>query len=246
MREILLDIIDQLFPRHCLICDRRTRKVPLCATCTPRILKIEIPRCKICFSASAETPCELCQHLPLPIIETRFLWSYEDKTRDFVRTLKYRPSFALAMHAALLLRSTLPFLNLSKRYDLIIPVPSSRQSEFLRGFNLCNLLAQAAGKELAVPVSAPLIHRGKRAPQASLPLKERTRGIRSLFQLKNSVVAGKRVLLVDDVITTGATSVTAALTLREGGAQSVSVLALARSPSWDEFRVQIHRSLPPR
>ncbi len=115
--------------------------------------------------------------------------------------------------------------------DLIVPLPLHRSRKRARGFNQAALLASSLARLVALPcVEVALARTRPTEPQVSLSDSERWRNVRNAFQcLKPDLVAGKRVLLVDDVMTTGATIRSASLALLEAGARRVSLLTVARA-----------------
>lgn len=138
-------------------------------------------------------------------------------------------------------------------WDAIVPMPASAHSRAVRGFNQCEVIAtQLRGAALRSPStgSAPplermiLRHHGGRPAQASLGLKQRMRNVRQLFSAGSGAV-GKRVLLVDDVITSGATVWAASVALLEAGAHSVELFTLARGAAWHESRAALQASATP-
>jgi ComF family protein len=115
-------------------------------------------------------------------------------------------------------------------YDVIIPVPLHWRRLYWRGFNQAALLARALAHKMALPVDASSLLRTRATvPQTAQSSGERRRNIKGAFAVRRpDRVAGKRVLLVDDVITTGATVDECARVLKASGARAVDVFALAR------------------
>jgi ComF family protein len=175
----------------------------------------------------------------------RFLWNYEKEARDLLVTVKYKPSYALAKFVTAALATAFDTLYPLYHWDTIVSIPASRQSRQVRPFNLGAMLARQVAdhlkttRPLALENSA-ITHRGYRAPQASLQPEERFSNVRNAFSIRDNVVSEKRVLLVEDVVTTGATTNVVTNLLLSHGAISVDVVCLARSPSWNEFRQSIH------
>ena len=151
----------------------------------------------------------------------------EDVVREMVYGLKYRNQRASAPELGRLMATHLQSDPLPT--DVLMPVPLHVRRERERGYNQSDLLAREVSKHARVPVSTQVLHRIRdTAPQVSMSSpEERRRNIEGAFEC-TSQVHGQRVLLIDDVVTTGATMSACAGPLKEAGASSVWGLALAR------------------
>lgn len=157
--------------------------------------------------------------------------------------MKYRPSEALARHAGELLVEAFSSLEINPDWDFIVPMPISGESLKTRLFNQSLTIARKVAKRTATPVvSSILNHHGKHLSQTTLLHKERIRNVEGSFTVQGNILSGKRLLLIDDVLTTGATAGAATSALLTAGADSVDVITLARSHAWTEWRYRIHRS----
>ena len=113
--------------------------------------------------------------------------------------------------------------------DVIVPVPLTRRRLRDRGFNQAAILAEQLPGAVGAPVVADALSREERAAQSTLNAAERIQNLRGAFAIHNAAaIRDKRVLLVDDVVTTGATVSACADTLAQAGAKRISVLAFAR------------------
>jgi ComF family protein len=116
-----------------------------------------------------------------------------------------------------------------RQFDAVVPVPLHWRRRWTRGFNQSELLAQAIARRCGAPVVNALTRRRATSAQAGLTHAARRQNVAHAFQARPSRrIEGKRVLLIDDVMTTGATAAACARALRRAGAQSVTLLALAR------------------
>jgi predicted amidophosphoribosyltransferase len=178
----------------------------------------------------------------------RYIWEYEGIARDFIRAMKYQPSPYLAYLAGEFLAQHLPLLFPSPSWDLVIPVPSSPAMLKKRLFHPCSEMTKGIQKRVpGLTVRHALKHRGKRSPQAHRSHRERLQGLRHIFRINDPHrVTGKRVLLVEDVITTGATVAAACHALREAGVQSLDVIALAEARVWRRFRSRVFSLFEPQ
>ncbi len=148
---------------------------------------------------------------------------YEPPVSDWIKRLKFAEDLTLARVLSRLLRKHLP-PELS--FDLVVPVPLGRKRLLERGFNQSALLARLAFGRL----DEVLLRTRETPPQSELSAAERHRNVRRAFSVKDETrVFGKKVLLFDDVMTTGATVEECARVLRAAGAREVIVAVLARA-----------------
>jgi len=242
--------LEVLFPRECLVCTRPIKGASLCFRCVPSKVSLAPSRCPRCFcevlGPSART-CPACETFPLPVDRIRYLWEYEGLARDYIRAMKYQPSPYLAHRAGELLAQSLPSLFGDESWDHVIPVPSSPVMLKKRLFHPCSEMSRAIRTYTrGLTIRHALRHQGMRGPQARRSHSERLRGLKRVFRVTNvREVAGKRILLVEDVITTGATVAAAAHALYQAGAHSVDVVALAEARVWRRFRSRIYSLCDP-
>ncbi len=152
---------------------------------------------------------------------------YEGNLRRLIHLLKYDKMTPLARPLAQRLAVVVPRLG---PLELIVPVPLHRWRRWGRGFNQSALLAKELSRVAALPFDARLLRRGRATKsQAGLSDEERRVNVKGAFQVRAAAaVRGRRVLVVDDVITTGATLSACADALNAAGARSVAALTLAR------------------
>ena len=246
LSTLLSGSCEVLFPRECLVCTRPLKGSSLCWRCHPPPGAVSSDRCHRCFtpipSPVSTEECPTCTLFPPPTDHLRFLWEYGEVSRDFIRTMKYKPSVYLTRYGAQLLRASIPHLFPEMSWDLIMPIPSSPHMIKKRAFHPCYEMARVVQRTLPLcHISHALQHTRARTPQARRTHSERLEGVRKLFSLRNpSIISNKRILLVEDVITTGATIAAAAHTLRAAGASQVDVIALAQARVWSRFRRRVH------
>ena len=219
--------LDVLFPPRCVACGKQGEFLcPGCRDAMPRALP---PRCPLCWQPEARgEECGRCARTRPAFAGTRSLYLFQGPVRETVHALKYNHLSALArpmgeLMAAYLKKEELPV-------DLVVPVPLFGRRQRLRGYNQSALLA----RELARLDGLALAERGlsrrrNTPPQArSVDAEARRRNVAGAFAADGRRVEGRRVLLVDDVMTTGATLDACAQALRQGGAVSVWALTFAR------------------
>jgi ComF family protein len=151
---------------------------------------------------------------------------YEGPLRSLIHLYKYSGMKPLARHLAGYLERILPD---DQRYDAIVPVPLHWRKRWERGFNQSAILSKHLSKGAGIPVVDALFRKRPTATQAGLASAGRRRNVAGAFEAKaGAKVVDANVLLIDDVMTTGATASACASALKRGGAKSVSLLTLAR------------------
>lgn len=229
-----------VLPVECIACGRSlsTDPVPFfCAACWCTIHPFEQSACASCdqpFVSQAATnytpnhQCQHCQEQPPDFQRAWTLFPYLPPLREAICSFKYRGKHTLAQPLARLMISAMPQ---GVDADVIIPVPLHPARLRAREFNQSLLLADHLGRYLALPVSATnLVRTAATDPQTTLSRQERLRNLRNAFEIRRPQdLSGKRILLVDDVFTTGTTLNECAKCLRNAGAGPVFALTLART-----------------
>lgn len=237
-------LINFLYPPRCAACGQRqplesSRRV--CADCIARIERLPEPVCAVCGiplrSAAHEGDwCGACVASPPHFGKARAVARYSPRGDDddqvvpsIIRRHKYGLDQSLAHALAECLDNPLPLAG--GEYDIVIPVPLHRARLRWRGFNQAAMLGAAVARRLALPLDVAILVRTRAtSPQTALDHRERRLSVRDAFAVKRPQrVANRRILLVDDVMTTGATADECARTLLEAGARHVDVLTLARA-----------------
>jgi ComF family protein len=181
--------------------------------------------------------CPLCR-LGLLGFDQVYSWgSYEGPLRKLVHLFKYGGVRPLGARFGEWMAAALPA---DAGFDLVTPMPLHWRRYWERGFNQSETLAREVARRRGVPLRQALRRVRSTAPQAGLTNAKRRANVRGAFALaRGARLDGLRVLLVDDVITTGATASACARVLKRGGARQVAVLALARTDrriALEEFR----------
>lgn len=229
-----------VLPVECLTCGRSlsTDPVPFfCTACWQDIHPLQPPACARCDqpfvspAATAYTPnhyCQDCQQRPPAFQRAWTLFPYLPPLRDAICSFKYRGKHTLAKPLARLMINALPC---ELEVDMIVPVPLHPTRLRAREFNQSLLLADQLGRHLARPVSAShLIRITATDPQTTLTRKSRLRNLRNAFDIRQPQdLTDQRILLVDDVFTTGTTLNECAKALRKAGTGPVFALTLART-----------------
>lgn len=218
-------LIDVVYPKRCAGCGARGDWVcPLCFEDLPLFAEPWCARCGIPHNVG---PC-LCPDIPADIGNTRAVGPYAGWLRSAIIALKYEEEPARAAHLGDLLAATLDTFG---RDVVVSPVPLHPQREHERGYNQSFLVARQAGRSLDLPV-LPLLRRTRAtARQVGLDAAGRRVNVVGAFEADAEVIAQRRathVVLVDDVMTTGATLEACAAALRAAGVERIDVATLAR------------------
>lgn len=241
-RRLADSILNLIYPERCFICSQPVARVQdraVCQDCWERVLQLRItpPWCPSCglpyqqFDAGATHLCGRCS-LQLPSYSgVRSFGYYRGELSSLIRGLKFEGRKNLVGLIAPLLASSLLESWDRKEIDLVIPMPLHPKRKRERGFNQAALLGRALARLVAVPYCESALARIRHTPpQVGLSDAERLRNVGQAFRcVSPRVVAQQRVLLVDDVMTTGATAASASETLMEAGALRVSIMTVARS-----------------
>jgi ComF family protein len=232
------------FPRLCAFCSSDRNVDPdsmLCATCAGSVEPIRSPFCDRCgrpFPSFTGVPlhyCGECLSNPPAYHRARFDVEYEEPVRGAITRFKYGSAFQMARPLSLLLAQAFQDHFSDHEIDLILSIPMHRKSLIRRGFNQALVLAERLARHTGIPLDRNSCTKTKdTAPQAGLSRKERITNLRGSFGIARADrLAGRRVLLVDDVSTTGSTVREAArIIVKKGKAERVDVLVLAvRLPS---------------
>lgn len=240
-RRVAASLTDVMYPPQCTFCcDQLTSvgtPIQLCRTCEQVLgtcATNSCPRCAlpVLDSAAKHTSCVRCHHQKLYFQRSYALGPYQGKLREAVVRVKYPHEHALAISLGQLLASK---ISLSQSFHptntVVVPIPTTWLSRLVRGVNTPDYIAAPIGRDWQLPVFPDLLHcRHKVNKQSSLSPRERLRNIRNAFRVSKSYnIEGAQVILVDDVMTTGATVNEAARVLSASGASRITVLVLARA-----------------
>ncbi|MDD4923885.1 MAG: ComF family protein [Dehalococcoidales bacterium] len=219
--------LDLLFPLRCIECGKEGSLI--CPACYNRLPWILPPVCPFCgVDKPPETHCTSCPVFQPVIDGMRAPFRFEAAIRSAVHRLKYRNLRAIAAPLASMMADYLGDNPLP--YDIIIPVPLHNKRLRERGYNQSELLAKEIGKSTCARVDKNCLMRHRHTPAQAMTksIQERHSNLADAFICKNDTVRGKKVLLIDDVATSGATLDACAKALKSAGAASVWGLTLAR------------------
>ena len=232
MGKALLNVI---VPPLCLSCRTPVEATDaLCAACWRRIDFITAPVCDrlgipLPYDTGGPTVSAAALAHPPVYDRARAVARFDDRVRHLVHRLKYGDQHdGVALFGRWLRGAAAPLLP---ETDLIVPVPLNRWRLWQRRFNQAALLAQALGRETGIAVDPVALVRARATPsQVGMTADQRRRNVQGAFRVppgKRALIAGRNILLIDDVITTGATADACARVLKRAGAERVDVAAIA-------------------
>jgi len=238
--EFGAEVLNIFFPNRCAICLDQTvswSADPLCAECKDRMELNDGAACRVCGEPiDGASPqdfrlCGECRINPPPFDQTLFSLYYEENTKKLIRQFKFRGKAGLAGAIAALMSARLNRELDMETVDIVIPLPLHFLRLFKRGYNQSYLLAGRIAKTFGLPLGWDVLVKTKNsAPQSLLKKSERQKNIRKVFAVvRPETVSGKNVLLVDDLMTTGATLREAAGALKKAGARTVACSVAARA-----------------
>ncbi len=239
----LLDrLLHALLPAPCLGCGQplpaRGIALGLCVRCRAALSPCSCEAreaCAVCARPLAahalpeDYRCGACRERPPAFDRLLALWSYRPPLDSVVRGLKFGRLDYLGGHLAAALADGLG--DRLAGFDRVVPVPLHWRRRLTRGYNQAKQIARPLAARLGLPYASPLTRWRATPPQSLLGKADRLANLRKAFRVpRPGQVRGLRILLVDDVATTGATLDAAARTLKNAGAAAVTALVAGRTP----------------
>jgi ComF family protein len=241
-RAVLASLLHLVFPTPCHGCGKAldaARRSALCGRCWAALERMPPAGCHRCgwplpdaagLRGVEEALCQRCRQTADHFRVARAILLYRGGglAREAILLAKHGGRPRLLRHLADLLAAEAPEHLALTAWDAVVPVPLHWSRRWRRGYNQAEILARGLRRRHGLPVLRVLVRTRPTPPQHG-DAAERRRNVRGAFTLpRPAAVAGRRLLLVDDVFTTGATANGCALVLREAGAADVGVLTLAR------------------
>lgn len=235
-RNIGRGVLDLVMPPYCVGCERPMEAAELlCADCRARMHLVEEPRCERCGKAvgkysTSERRCMACRRHPPAFDQATAPLQYEDVVRTLVLKLKFCRASVIVNCFRGPLADHLAIMPWMADIDLIQPVPMHWWKRVRRGYNQAELLAESVSRSFDIPLTRALRRVRHTRPQSRLSRRSRLQNLAGALKVTPpGAVEGKTILLVDDILTTGATCSECARVLKESGAAAVYALTLARA-----------------
>jgi len=230
LRTLPKRALDALLPPVCLLCgascDAPCGDGVLCAGCLGDLPKLPRECCPICLDTTAHGErCGACLHQPPAFTQVHALYRYAFPLDHLVHALKYHAQFALADAWGRYLAT----LTAGIAVDCVLPLPLHPDRIHERGYNQALEIARALAKARGLELDRTSLEKTRPTPpQTGLSLKTRQKNLRGAFACSRDF-AGQNLLIVDDVLTTGATCKEVARVLKQHGAREVHVAVVARA-----------------
>lgn len=239
MKEILTGIADLIFPPRCLACGGSLEQhppLPFCPPCTAAIHFIDSPLCPRCGTPFPPTEggdhlCGECLLTERPFAVARSVGRYEETLLAAIHRFKYRGKTGVGDLLGQMMADFAGKIWDMTLFERILPVPLHPKRLRERGFNQAVILARVLSRRFDLPLDFASLRRERfTPPQVGLDREARSANVRGAFVVTHPErVAGRRLLLVDDVYTTGNTLSECARVLIRAKAEAVAVLTLARA-----------------
>ncbi|WP_099469157.1 ComF family protein [Konateibacter massiliensis] len=231
--QITEGVLNILYPHTCPICGRipKVDRAEVCPECKKKIKYIEEPSCKKCgkqLLAEEQEYCYDCSKREHIYTRGLALWVYGDEIRKSIYNFKYnnKREYARVYANEIVLRHRRKIESWNA--DALIPIPIHQSKMRSRGFNQAEDLCRELSKQLGVPVLSDCIKREKKTlPQKGLNDKQRIKNLKKAFKTMNNDVELKRVILVDDIYTTGATINSVAELLENMGVYEIYFITIS-------------------
>ena len=238
VKQFIRALLDVILPPLCHVCRSfipNAGTIHICPACREKLPQVSSPHCPVCgipFTGTGEDHrCGACLTNPPHFDTARAAFLYEGAIRDLIHSFKYKQHTHLRRPLAFLTLEMARELVSDLAPNIIIPVPLHRSRLRQRGFNQAVLLGRTLSQQLNLPLLPDtLIRTRPTEPQINLSATERMVNVKGAFSVNRpGLIAGKRILLLDDVMTTGSTMNECAKELKKAGADVVIAATIART-----------------
>lgn len=221
-----------LFPRRCPVCDEIAPVgEKICSDCKKRVKYIGKKTCMRCgkpIEASRMEYCYDCTKKKHEFYQGKSVFLYADGIKESMYRFKYQNKREYAdYYAEEAIRLYRKWME-EHQIEVIMPVPMYRAKKRLRGYNQAEVFAEALGREMGLPVEKNLVERIRNTvPQKKLNDIDRKKNLKGAFKIKSDIVKYRKVLLVDDIYTTGSTIDAVAKELKTAGVEKIYFLCIS-------------------
>jgi len=225
VKDVLVDFVSLLYPSYCFACNEGLVKGEknICSRCM-----LELPRTQYHLDPENALFSRLNGRIPLKFAFAFFLFRKGGRVQQLLHTLKYTNHPELGEMIGEVYGQELQQVNLDQKFNLIVPVPLHATRKRKRGYNQSEEFAKGLSKSTNIPFVDALIRTTKTETQTRKSKLNRWQNVSEVFQVKDlNQVQGQHILLVDDVITTGATIEACAQVLLAEGCSSISIASIA-------------------
>ena len=230
-RHAVRNILVLLYPDRCPVCDRILHNTKICPSCAGRLRHVAEPLCYSCGKPLAHAEqeyCPDCRKRKHEFMQGRAVFQYQGPVRGILYRYKYsnRRDYTeyLAQEAIRCYGSWVRRLDI----QMVVAIPLSKKRMRRRGYNQADLFGKKFSELCGLDYDASLLVRVRNTiPQKELSLQERKNNLKNAFKMNKNVVNLERVLLVDDIYTTGSTIDAAALALKQAGVREVYYLCIS-------------------
>jgi ComF family protein len=234
-------LLSTLFPAECRLCDEpllSVSRLPVCESCLSGIQSFQFNTCSRCGEAvpsPAIDQCTACRNAPPPFVTAKAIGPYDGKLRGLVHLLKYQGVRPAGATLAKRMAGELAKHRADLERPVIVAIPLHRNKFRARGFNQAEEIATALKKITGYEMNSFVLQRRRdTSSQTGMTAHQRRENVRAAFVVRpkhKREVAGRNIVLVDDVMTTGATAAECSRILLRAGARQIFVLTAARVTS---------------
>jgi len=224
--------LNTIFPRSCPVCAEvvHGKNGFICPECVKMLTVIREPMCEKCGRPLVSTQQEYCEECQMEkhVYRRAFsMYKYNDAMKQSIYQFKYKKRYEYAFYYGWQMTRKIGAERLYASYDAIVPVPLHKKRRKMRGYNQAECLAKEISLRTGLPLAAKLLIRSKAtAPMKELSKAERRKNLQNAFAVQGNKVP-ERILLIDDIYTTGATADACAKVLMKHGAKLVDCYCLA-------------------
>ena len=232
--DLLLDLV---YPRYCLLCESRISREPFRGVCSHCMEGLGWGQAELCPHCGVPAPeksgCSSCMERQFAFASVWSFGPYQDHLKKLIHAFKFERDRALGRDIARFMAGSEALLEILRGARALVPVPMHPLKERNRGYNQAKILAEELSEITGVPVLRSALAKAKTSvPQMELGKQARWNNVAESFQLgslRKSAIEGGEIVLVDDVLTTGATAHHCAQVLLRAGARRVRVVVVART-----------------